>query len=150
MSFQSRSFYTVIIGLPVVNPNPIPCFELSIVSDATRQNAEWITQKVMCVPSQLWVQSFDFLCLVTLFGLSEKILFYYIQVDKTASSQVSMLYRLSHRPYSKPTFYGNEVGIGLRFPLKIRLIQYLFIKLKKTVFLKLSASYHVGVCVPSG
>ena len=68
------------------------------------------------------------LCLVTLFGLSEKILFYYIQVDKMASSQVSMLYRLSHRPYSKPTFYGNEVGIGLRFPLKIRLIQYLFIK----------------------
>ena len=33
---------------------------LSIVSDAKRQNAEWITQKVMCVASQLWVQSFDF------------------------------------------------------------------------------------------
>ena len=61
MSFQTRYFYTVIIGLPVVKPNPIMCFELSIVSDAKRQNyAEWITQKVMCVPSQLWVQSFDF------------------------------------------------------------------------------------------
>ena len=49
MSFQTRSFYTVIIGLPVVNPNPILCFELSIVSDAKRQHAEWITQKVKCV-----------------------------------------------------------------------------------------------------
>ena len=67
------------------------------------------------------------LCLVALFRLSGKILFYYVQVDKMASSQVSMLYRLSHRPYSKPTFYGNEVRIGLRFLLKIRLIQYLFI-----------------------
>ena len=49
MSFQTRSFYTVIIGLPVVKPNPILCFELSRVSDAKRQNAEWITQKVKCV-----------------------------------------------------------------------------------------------------
>ena len=61
MSFQTRSFYTAIIGLPVVNPNPILCFELSRVSDAKRQNAEWITQKVKCVSLlNLWVQSFDF------------------------------------------------------------------------------------------
>ena len=56
MSFQTRYFYANIIGLPVVNPNPILCFELSSL---------WC-KKIKCwmdhpegnvsVPSQLWVQ----------------------------------------------------------------------------------------------
>ena len=62
MSFQTRSFYTVIIGLPVVKPESNSVFWIEyIASDAKRQNGEWTTQKdVMHVPSQLWVQSFDF------------------------------------------------------------------------------------------
>ena len=54
MSFRTRYFYANIIGLPVVKPKS------KVVSDAKGQNAEWITQKVIYVPSQLWVQSFDF------------------------------------------------------------------------------------------
>ena len=63
MSFQTGHLNTVIIWLPVVKPKSNSVFLMEYSSShAKRQNAEWITQKVMCAPSQLpiWVQSFDF------------------------------------------------------------------------------------------
>ena len=49
MSFQTRYFYAIIIGLPVVKPkhNIILCFELSSPWCKKTFKAEWITQKEM-------------------------------------------------------------------------------------------------------
>ena len=67
------------------------------------------------------------------FGSNEKILFY-----SSIGRRVAKWIRCS-TDRSEPTLYGNEVGIGLRFPPKIRLVQYL--PIMKTVFFKLRGSY---------
>ena len=62
MSFQTRYFYAIIIGLPVVKPkyNIILCFELSSLWCKTTKSWMDHAEGNVTVPSQLWVQSFDF------------------------------------------------------------------------------------------
>ena len=64
------------------------------------------------------------------FGRNEKILFY-SSIGRRVAKWIGFSTDLS-----EPMLYGNEVGIGLRFPPKIRLVQYLSIM--KTVFFKIT------------
>ena len=92
MSFQTRYFYAIIIGLPVVKPkyNIIRCVLNWVVSDAKRQKAEWITQKVMYL--SLLNYGSNHLTLRDLRGRSFQIYVINLTVEKNRKSIIAKSY----------------------------------------------------------